>query len=374
LSNGERGKLTIFLGSAAGVGKTYTMLSEANSMLKQGVDVRVGFIETHGREDTERMIGELPLIPRRKVEYRGATFEEPDVDAIIEAHPEIVLIDELAHTNVPGSKHRKRYDDIEEVLQHGIDVWSTVNIQHLESLNVLVYELTGVKVRETFPDRILEEADEIRLIDISPEALLERLRAGKVYPPGKVERSLENFFRKSNLAALRELALREVADEVVDTIQAEAAEPAPSSVAREKVLVCIGPETNAQRLVRSGWRMTKRLNAELIVVHIKREPGWVSRTRGEAAAVEERSKALRDLSLVLRAEYIEVLAENAVSAILDIVKEQRITHIIMGRPRGGRLKRYVRDPLLLQLVTRTRDVNVHVMSEEEAPVPVEGRP
>lgn len=373
MSGGGRGKLTIFLGAVAGVGKTYTMLSEANALRRQGVDVKVGFIETHGREDTSQMVGSLPVIPRRRVEYRGAVFEEPDTDAVIVAHPEVALIDELAHTNVPGSKHRKRYEDIEEVLQHGIDVWSTVNIQHLESLNVLVYELTGVKVRETFPDRILEEADEVRLIDISPEALLERLKAGKVYPPGKIERSLENFFRKSNLAALRELSLREVADEVVDNIEAEAKELAPSSVAREKVLVCIGPETDAQRLVRAGWRMAKRLSAEMSVVHVKKERGWVSRTLADGPGEDDKSKALRDLSMVLGVEYVEVKAENAVSAILDIVREQRITHVIMGRPKGGRLRRYLRDPLLVQLVTKTYDVNVHVVSEEEAPATTEAR-
>lgn len=373
MSGGGRGKLTIFLGAVAGVGKTYTMLSEANALRRQGVDVKVGFIETHGREDTSQMVGSLPVIPRRRVEYRGAVFEEPDTDAVIEARPEVALIDELAHTNVPGSKHRKRYDDIEEILQHGIDVWSTVNIQHLESLNVLVYELTDVKVRETFPDRILEEADEVRLIDISPEALLERLKAGKVYPPGKIDRSLENFFRKSNLAALRELSLREVADEVVDTIEAEAEKPAPSSVAREKVLVCIGPETDAQRLVRAGWRMAKRLNAEMTVAHIKKEPGWVTRTLADGPGEDDKSKALRDLSMVLGVEYVEVKAENAVSAILDIVREQRITHVVMGRPKGGRLRRYVRDPLMMQLVTKTTDVNIHVVSEEEAPTTAEAR-
>jgi two-component system sensor histidine kinase KdpD len=371
LGDGDRGKLTIFLGAAAGVGKTYTMLSEGNALLKQGIDVRVGFIETHGRADTAQMIGNLPVIPRRKVEYRGTVFEEMDTDAVIEAHPEVALIDELAHTNVPGSRHRKRYEDIEEVLEHGVDVWSTVNIQHLESLNVLVYELTGVKVRETFPDSFLERADETRLIDISPEALLERLKAGKVYPPGKIERSLENFFKKSNLAALRELSLREVADEVVDTIEAE--EAPPSSVAREKILVCVGPETNAQRLVRAGWRMAKRLSADMTVVYVKKEPGWVSRTLAESTDEDERTRALRDLSMVLGAEFTEIRAENAVSAILDIVKEQRITHIVLGRPRGGRLKRYISDPLLMQLVTRTRDVNIHVLSEEEPPLPAEAR-
>ncbi len=227
------------------MGKTYTMLSEGHQQLRSGVDVKVGYIETHGREDTAFMIGELPVIPRRRIEYRGRSFEEMDTQAIIDARPRLVLVDEMAHTNVPGAERRKRYEDIEEILAHGIDVWTTVNIQHLESLNDLVFELTGVKVRETFPDRMLERADQVRLIDISPEALIERIKAGKVYPPGKIETSLANFFQRSNLTALRELALREVADEVEETIVSDEEASAQASAEKHHGLRAAGDQRPA---------------------------------------------------------------------------------------------------------------------------------
>ncbi len=357
-----RGKLTIFLGSAAGVGKTYTMLSEAKQQLKQGMDIKVAYIEPHGREDTQEMIGEVPVIPRRKMVYRGAEFEEMDLDAVLDAHPRIALVDEMAHTNVPGSKHRKRYEDIEELLDNGIDVWTTVNIQHMESLNDLVYEATGVKVRETFPDYLLEQADQVRLIDIDPEALIERIKAGKVYAPGKIEQALSNFFRKSNLTVLRELALREVADEVEETIGEE--EAAPSSL--ERIMVCVRPETNAQRIIRRGWRMSKRLGAPLIVVYARMEPGRPRRqlrsySEGEE---EERIKALRDLAAVLGAEFVEVNAQDVASAIIDISRERRITQVFVGRPRQPRFFLRVRSSIVYRIMSELSGVDVHVISEE----------
>lgn len=370
MENEYRGKLTIFLGSAAGVGKTYAMLSEAKQQLRRAVDVRVGIIETHGREDTREMIGELPVIPLREIKYRDTIFEEMDPDAILRERPQLVLIDELAHTNVPGSTRRKRYEDIEEILEHGIDVWTTVNVQHLESLNVLVYELTGVKVRETFPDRILERADEIRLIDISPEALIERLKAGKVYPPGKIETALSNFFQKSNLTALRELSLREVADEVEEDREAK---EVPTGAFQDKLLLCVRPETDAQRVIRRGWRMAKRINAELLAVYVKEQRGWARRTLTESPERDERIKALRELCEVLGAEFIEVEAKNAAEGIVRVARERKATRIVLGRSKQGRLTRIFSEPLILQILSKVSNVDLYVIGEEDVGPIVEER-
>ena len=209
-----QGRLKIFLGAAAGVGKTYAMLEEAQGLRVQGKDVAIGYVELHGREETERLLAGMPEVPRKHIEYRGTAFEEMDVAAVIARKPELALVDELAHTNPPGMPHEKRYEDIEEILAHGIDVYSTVNIQHLESLNDRVFELTGMRVRETFPDRIFDLADEVVLIDLPPDDLRERIQQGKVYRPEKVAQALQNFFNVGNLVALRELALREAADAV----------------------------------------------------------------------------------------------------------------------------------------------------------------
>ena len=370
MEDNARGKLTIFLGSAAGVGKTYTMLSEAQQQLKAGVDIRVGYIESHGRADTEEMIGELPVIPRRKIEYRGTTFEEMDLDAVLAAHPQLVLVDEMAHTNVPGSVHRKRYQDIETILDHGIDVWTTVNIQHLESLNDLVFELTGVKIRETFPDGLLERADEVRLIDISPEALIERLKAGKIYAPGKVEAALTNFFRKTNLTALRELALREVADEVKEIAAAE--EQLPAQASSEKIMVCVRPKSNAQRLIRRAWRMAKRLNAGLVVAYVKTSPRWGGKGDGQNSDEErERIKSLHDLSDILGADFIELTSPDAASGIIDVARERKVSQIFMGRPRSLNPFSHGRNTLLYRIMSELKDVDVHVISEDPREVPAE---
>jgi two-component system sensor histidine kinase KdpD len=358
----SRGKLIIFLGSAAGVGKTYTMLSEAKQKLKSGADVKVAFIETHGREDTLEMIGEIPVIPRRKTVYRGVDLEEMDLEAVLDAHPSIALVDEMAHTNVPGSKHRKRYEDIEELLKNGIDVWTTVNIQHMESLNDLVYESTGVKVRETFPDSLLEKAEQVRLIDIDPQALIERIKAGKVYPPGKIEQALDNFFRKSNLVVLRELALRKVADEVEETIEEE---EAPSG-SLERIMVCVRPEGNAQRIIRRGWRTSRRLGASLTVIYARAEsdqpsqPGSSHNTGEE----EERINALRDLAAVLGAEFMEVSGPDIVSTIIEAARERRITQILIGRPHRPRFLLRTRSSIVYRILFELSEVDLHIISED----------
>jgi two-component system sensor histidine kinase KdpD len=360
----RKGRLTIFLGAAAGVGKTYVMLSEARALRRSGTDVKVGLVETHGRADTAEMVADLPVIPRRQVDYRGSRFEEMDLDAILEDKPQVALVDELAHTNVPGSLHRKRYEDIEQLLDNGIDVWATVNVQHLESLNDLVYELTGVKVRETFPDNILERADDIRLVDISPEALIERIKAGKVYPAGRIEASLANFFRKSNLSALRELALREVAAEVEMEAPAEEAR----GVA-ERIMVLVRPDSNAQRLLRAGWRMARRLNAELLVVYIKGHKRATSHLPAEEE--QERLKGLREISEALEAEFQVVESYAPITGIVDIVKSQRVTQLLMGRPGKIGYRAVMQQPLLLQVMSHLPSLDIHLLAER--PAEEEGR-
>jgi len=252
-----RGRLKIFLGYAAGVGKTYAMLEAAHQRQKQGVDVVVGYIETHGRAETEAFVSGLEVLPRRQMEYHGVKLPELDVDAVLKRRPALVLVDEFAHTNAPGSRHPKRYLDVDEILDAGIDVYTTLNVQHLESLNDVVAQVTGVVVRETVPDRVLDEASEIEVIDLPPEELLTRLREGKVYIPEQARRAIQKFFRKGNLTALREISLRRAAERVDDQMRAymhTRAIPGPWPAA-ERLLVCISPSPLAEKLVRTTRRL-----------------------------------------------------------------------------------------------------------------------
>ena len=276
-----RGRYKIFLGMAAGVGKTYRMLQEGRAEAAAGRDVVIAYLEPHDRPETAAQAEGLEVLPRRRVEYRGLTVEEMDLPAIFQRAPDLCLIDELAHTNAPGTEHRKRYEDIEDVLDAGIDVFSTVNVQHLESLNDRIFELTGVRVRETFPDSVLARADEVVLIDLTPEALIQRLREGKVYPADRVPKALNSFFRVENLATLREVALRQVAEEVeakrtevpeaVGTRDDVAAPSAPGAV-RERLLALVTPSARSRRLVRRASRSAQRLGAELDLLYVTK-PG-----------------------------------------------------------------------------------------------------
>jgi two-component system sensor histidine kinase KdpD len=266
-----RGKLKIFFGAAAGVGKTYAMLEAAHARRAEGVDVVVGWVDTHGRAETEALLQGLEVLPRRPLAYRGGTLDEFDLDAVLERRPALLLVDELAHTNVPGSRHAKRWQDVAELLEAGIDVYTTVNVQHLETLNDVVAQITGVIVRETIPDSILERADEVELVDLPPDDLLQRLREDKVYVPLQIERAVQNFFQKGNLIALRELALRRMADRVDDQMQVyrrthDIADIWPTT---ERLLVCVSPSPLAVRLVRAARRMAARLRAEWLVVYVE---------------------------------------------------------------------------------------------------------
>src|SRR3984893_6932746 len=274
-SEKTRGTFKLFLGYAPGVGKTYAMLSEGTRRHTRGVDVVIGIVETHGRKAITELAQKLEAVPRRKLEYKGTTFEEMDVDAILARKPQVVLVDELAHTNIPGSRHRKRYEDVQEILAAKIDVLSTLNIQHIESIAPVVRSITGIVVRETVPDWVPLTANETVMIDLTPEALLNRMKRGDVYSTDKVERSLKNFFRRGTLIALRELALRQVAEQVDRSLECymEAQDIRKNWGVRERMAVCISADPAGQYLIARGARMARRMDAELYVVHVDREFG-----------------------------------------------------------------------------------------------------
>ncbi len=365
-SSGEqaRGRLKVFIGMAAGVGKTFRMLLEGQAESEAGRDVAIGLLETHGREETARLADGLPSVPRRKVSYREAVLEEMDLPTILRRAPELCLIDELAHTNAPGVEHGKRYEDVEEVLAAGIDVLSTLNVQHLESLNDHITELSGVRVRETIPDAILGRADEVVLIDLTPEALLDRLRAGKVYPAERIDAALNNFFRIENLAALREVALRQVAEEVgakrlttelVGAREESLAADAPQAVG-ERLLALVEPDPGTQRLVRRAWRSAQRLGADLDLL-------WV-RTPGQRLSDDqERSlAALRQLASVLGAKMLEEESDDLAAAIVEVAARRGVTYILVGRSRPARGLARLRVPLPQRLMQRLPGVDVRIVA------------
>ncbi len=363
----ERGHYKIFLGMAAGVGKTYRMLQEGHAELENGRDVVVGLLETHGRAETAALAEGLELVPRRRVEYREQQLEEMDLPAILRRRPEVCLVDELAHTNVPGVEHDKRYEDIEALLAAGIDVVSTVNVQHLESLNDRVAELTGVTVRETIPDGVLGRADEIVLIDVSPEALLDRLRAGKVYPAARIDAALNNFFRIENLAALRETALRQVAEEVeakrivseivgTRTDNELLSETAPQAVG-ERLMALVEPYPGAQRLVRRAWRSAQRLGSQLDVL-------WIQRPGQRLTAEQESSlAALRTLTSVLGVNLLVEESDMLAETVARVACERGTTYILLGRSREPRGLARLRAPLPQQLMRRLPGVDVRIVAD-----------
>ena len=362
---GRSGRLKVFLGMAAGVGKTYFMLLEGQAEREAGRDVVIGLLETHGRAETARLAEGLPVVPRRNVRYRDTDLEEMDLPAILRRAPQLCLIDELAHTNAPGTEHAKRYEDVEEILAAGIDVLSTLNVQHLESLNDRVTELTGVRVRETIPDAILGHADEVELIDLTPDALLTRLREGKVYPPERINAALNNFFRIENLTALREVALRQTAEEVgskrlatefLGSREESVAAGAPQAVG-ERLLALVEPYPGAQRLVRRAWRSSQRLGAELDLL-------WVRAPGQRLAAENERSlAALRQLASVLGARMFEEESDDRVSAIVDVAVARGTTYILMGSARPARGLARLRTPLPQRLIQRLPGVDVRIVSD-----------
>jgi two-component system sensor histidine kinase KdpD len=373
----SRGRYKIFLGMAAGVGKTYRMLQEGHAEAVAGRDVAIGYLEPHKREETSAQARGLEVVPRRRVPYREVEVEEMDLPAVLARAPQLALIDELAHTNPPGLEHGKRYEDIEDVLDAGIDVFSTVNVQHLESLNDQVTELTGVRVRETVPDSVLARADEVVLIDLTPEALVARLRAGKVYPGENVQAALENFFKIENLAALREVSLRQVAEDVeskrlvyseaepLGTREEERVASAVPKAVGERLLALVRPQPSSQRLVRRAWRSAQRLGTDLDLLWVKK-PGQP--IEGE---VERQVTALRQLASVLGATLLIEEHDDLVAAAARVIRERGSTYVMVGEsgaPQGfGRL----REPLPQRLMRATPpgvDVRIvaHRSLEEES--------
>jgi two-component system sensor histidine kinase KdpD len=351
-----RGRYRILLGMAAGVGKTYRMLQEGQQAHSEGRDVAVGYLEPHDRPDTAILAEGLEEVPRLRTEHGSLELNEMDVDAVIRRAPELALIDELAHTNAPGMRNEKRYQDIDEVLDAGIDVISTVNVQHLESLNDAIAELTEVRVRETFPDRILEEADEVVLVDLTPEALQERLRAGKIYPKERADVALLNFFRIEKLSALRELALREVAEDVESRRQSLVLDPLSQQAVAERVLALVTPEPRSQRILRRAWRSAERLGAQLDVL-------WVRRPGRKLSDEEQVSlAALRRLAIVLGAHFLEEEGEDLVAAVRHTVFERGTTYVLVGTPDESRRREVLHGSLVSALVRELPGVDIRVVA------------
>ncbi len=354
-----RGRLKLFLGFAAGVGKTYEMLCEANRRKhERGQDIVIGYIETHKRADTEAQIGDLEVVPRKNIEYRGAVFEEMDTDAVIARRPKWVLVDELAHTNIPGSRHEKRYQDVLELLDAGINVESTLNVQHLESLNDTVMQITGVKVRETVPDWVLGEADEIVTIDITPRALINRLERGDVYPVDKVPQALANFFTEGNLSALREIALREVAGEVDRSVQnyRETQHIAHPWQTQERIMVCISPDKPSGRLLRRGWRISRRLRADIVAVYVP-----VGKPTLEQQKVLEADFALTH-RLGIRIE--RTAGPDVAKALADYAAAHQVTQIVIGHSARSRVQAFFQGSIINDLIRLVRGIDVLVVAND----------
>lgn len=325
----RRGKFKIYIGMMAGVGKTYRMLQEAHELLNNGIDVRIGYVETHGRPGTEAMLRGVPVIPRKVVFYKGREIEEMDLDAILQARPELVIVDELAHTNVEGSRHRKRWEDVMELLDANINVISAINIQHIESLSGEVKEITGIEMKERVPDRILQEADEVVNIDLTSEELIGRLKAGKIYRPEKIQIALDNFFRTENILQLRELALKEVAFRVEKKVETEVF-PAVSSARREKILACISSnEQTPRRIIRKAYRISSRYSTSFIALYVQ-----TPRESPDRINLASQRHLLNHFKLVaeLGGTVKQVSAEDIPQAIIATCREYHITAICMGHP------------------------------------------
>jgi two-component system sensor histidine kinase KdpD len=358
---GARGRLKIFLGAAPGVGKTFQMLTIAQAKRAEGVDVAVGFAETHGRTETEALLAGLEIIPRRRAEYKGRSLEEMDLDAVLKRRPALVLVDELAHTNAPGSRHPKRYLDVEELLESGLDVYTTLNIQHVESLNDVVAKITRIRVRETVPDSIIDHADEIEVVDLTPEDLIQRLKEGKVYVPQQAERAVRNYFLPGNLTALRELALRRTAqrvDEQMVTYMRAHAIPGPWA-AGERVLVCVNEDPTCAAVVRYARRLADRLHAPWTALHVE-----TSRTQRLGEAARDRIADCLRQAERLGGEAVTVPSADVALGIVDYAKPNNFTHVVIAKSRRSRWSELLRGSVTHQLIRKAGDISVHVIAEQ----------
>jgi len=354
----EPAKLRIYIGAAPGVGKTYIMLNDAHLLKQQGVDVVIGLVETHGRKDTEAQIRDIEMVPLRVIPYRGVNLKEMDLDAILARHPHTVIVDELAHTNVPGCRNRKRYEDVLELLDAGINVWTAVNIQHLETLNDAVNRSANTTIRETVPDSFFKRADEVVNIDITVEELRNRLRQGKIYAPEKVEQSLANFFRKGNLNMLRELSLRTTAEQVSNRAaeyrRTQGLEQAPVP---EKVMVCLSTRPGTERLLRIGARIAGRLATNWYAVYVSRPD---DKGHGDPEAfhrLEEYEKMARDLG----AHVVNLTDRNVSDALIRFAQQENISHVVFGQSARSRWDILWRGSVLNRFLSEVRDVTVQVV-------------
>jgi two-component system sensor histidine kinase KdpD len=358
-----KGKLRIYLGAAPGVGKTYAMLQEAHRRKERGTDVVIGFVETHDRPHTEEQIGDLERVPPLQIPYKGVVLREMDTDGVLARHPQVALVDELAHTNVAGSRHHKRYEDVRELLDAGITVISTLNIQHIESLNDVIKQITGVAVRETVPDWVVNTSEQVELIDMAPEALIQRMKHGNIYPPEQARRALDNFFTAGNLTALRDIALRATAREVEeqlsrymrDTVDASGA---PVAV-NDRIMVAVDHRPLGKSLIRRGWRTASALKADLVVVHVDPERG------PRAARTVEDDRQLRatlQLADELGAQVVR-LRGNVAGELIAYAQANRITQLIIGNSAKGRWDELLHGSVTHELLRQLPGIDIHVVGD-----------
>ena len=358
-TNKTRGIFKLFLGYAPGVGKTYNMLSEAIRRKSRGEDVVVGIVETHGRRGIKELAAQLEAVPRKQIDYKGTLFEEMDIDAILARRPEVVLVDELAHTNIPGSRHRKRYEDIQELLAAKIDVISTLNIQHIESLAPTVHAITGITVRETVPDWVPLSATETVMVDLTPEALHNRMKRGDVYSQEKVEQSLKNFFRRGNLIALRELALRQVAEQVDRSLESymDAKDIRQNWGVRERITVCISGSPSGQYLIARAARMARRMDAELYVLHVERE---FAQREENPQVLEANLRFAENLG----AKVVKLKGRSVADTIADFVRSKHITQVIFGRAPIRDWRKYLYLSAVHRFLRESPPVDVHIVTQD----------
>ncbi len=366
VERGKRGRLKLYIGFAAGVGKTWRMLEEAHALRQRGVDVVGAFVEPHGRAETTALLRDLEIVPRHKVEYRGVLVEEMDVDAVLVRRPAVAVVDEIPHTNLPSSKNRKRYQDVVDLLAAGINVIGALNIQHLESLNDLIQRNTGVRVRETVPDSFLEQADQVVNLDLAVEDLVERLRSGKIYPAEKIPWALEHFFQDPNLATLRELSLREVAESLDRTAAQAAHLGTQATPTRGRVMVALSSNPpHALALLRRGSRMAGRLNTDWYVVYVETPHEAPNRIDSEAQRhLLENVEKARELG----AEVVRLQSDDPATALLDFARSHRVSDVIVGRTEQPRWRRLVKRSVLQRLVDEGGGLDLHIVSFEDEEV------
>ena len=365
-----RGRLKVFLGYAAGVGKTYQMLTEAHELKPQGVDVVVGYFEPHGRRDTMALIEGLETIPRKVVEYKGSRFEEMDTDAVLRRHPQVAVVDEFPHTNVPGSPRLKRWEDVHVLLDAGIDVLTTMNVQHLESLNDQIWQSTGVRVRETIPDWVVKQADEVVMVDLTPRALLNRLERGVVYPPERARAALQNFFKESTLVALRELAMRQTAhavesrqaDEDASTVTPGASGGAD---ARERLLLLIGPDPASAALIRRGRRVADYLRADCLAVYVSKAPGLSHLTPAERDSLERQLHFARGLQIETRV----LEGDDEAETLVSFARLNGVTQIFVMRHKDHTLSSFLGRGLVQRMVSLAPDMQITIVADRSSRQP-----